>query len=408
MTRSAERGGAPMSLRGLLDRPRPSWLVPALLLLVAFVVAGCLGAAGPTLAPGQTATPTPAPTQIPPLVPELKADPFSLLSWLFTPIFQTLLILLIVLYRLTPDIGVAIIGMTLIVRTLLVPLMRRQMVSTRRMQGIQPELAEIKKRYKGDAKKQNEATMALYRERGISQSGCLAALLPLLIIIPMYTVIQSGLNHWDPTPMLRPFGLDLNVFIGLHCPTGEVLANGLQAPCLNTKIPWLFGLDAHTPHVDFHIPFIGFGMSYLAIVYTVLSLVASRISLPPHDPNKPLDASARTQRNSMLIIPLISLLYSNIIPVGLFLYLLVSTVYQIAQQFLTTGWGSMFPLFGWTPAFAVNHQPRFPVPTPPAPTSGPGASGEARPSPTRPVDRAASAAATIRPKGRTSRRGRRR
>ena len=404
-----------MILRRLLARPRPSWLVPTILLaLVALVVAGCLGGGGPTLAPGQTATPTPAPTQIPPLVPELKADPFSLLSWLFTPIFQALLILLIVIYQITagvlgrPDIGIAIIVMTLIVRTALVPLMRRQMVSTRRMQGIQPELAEIKRRYKGDARKQNEATMALYRERGISQSGCLAALLPLLIIIPMYTVIQQGLQHYDPTPMLRPFGLDLNQWIGLSCPGVDVLPNGLKAACLDTQIPWLFNLDAHIAHLDFYIPVINFGLSYLAIIYTVLSLVASRISLPPHDPTKPLDAAARSQRNSMLIIPLISILYSGIIPVGLFLYLLVSTVYQIVQQFLTTGWGSMFPFFGWTPAFAVDHQPRFPVPNPPAPTAGATTNGEARPNQTRPVDRAASAAATIRPKGRTSRRGRRR
>ncbi|MCI0345344.1 MAG: YidC/Oxa1 family membrane protein insertase [Chloroflexi bacterium] len=397
-----------MSLRRILAQPRPAWLGPTILLaLVALVVAGCLGG-GPTLAPGQTPTPTPAPTQIPPLVPDLKPDPFSLLSWLFTPIFQTLLIILIVTYRFTPDIGVAIIVMTLIVRTLLVPLFRRQMVSTRRMQGIQPELAEIKRRYKGDARKQNEATMALYRERGISQSGCLAALLPLLIIIPMYTVIQSGLQHYDPTPMLRPFGLPLDQWVGLQCPTGDLLPNGLRAPCLETEIPWLFGLDAHLFHIDFFIPVIEFGISYLAIVYTLLSLIASRMALPPHDPGKPLDAAARSQRNTMLIVPVISVLYSGIIPVGLFLYLLVSTVYQIIQQFLTTGWGSMFPLFGWMPAFAVDHQPRFPIPSPPAQPSGSGAGGEARPNPARPIDRAASAAATIRPKGRTSRRGRRR
>src|SRR5262245_7489465 len=291
----------------------PAWLRPAIVLgLVALVVAGCLGAAGPTLAPGQTATLTPAPTQIPPLIPHLKADPFSLLAWLFTPIFQTLLILLVVIYRFTPDIGVAIIVMTLVVRTALVPLMRRQMVSTRRMQGIQPELAEIKRRYKGDARKQNEATMALYRERGISQSGCLAALLPLLIIIPMYTVIQSGLQHYDPTPMLRPFGLPIDQWLGLQCPGVQLLPNGLKAPCLDTSIPWLFGLDAHLYHIDFHIPVINFGISYLAIVYTVLSLIASRMALPPHDPSKPLDAAARSQRNSMLIIPLISILYSGI------------------------------------------------------------------------------------------------
>jgi len=168
-------------------------------------------------------------------------------------------------------------------------------------------------------------------------------------------------------------------------------------------------LAAHIPHIDFKIPVIDFGISYLAIFYTVLSLIASRISLPPHDPSTPLDSAARTQRNSMLIIPLISILYSNIIPVGLFLYLIVSTVYQILQQYLTTGWGSMFPFFGWTPSFAVDHKPRFPVAMP----AGGGTASRlpntlAPPTTARPIDRTASAAATIRPKGRTSRRGRRR
>lgn len=390
---------------------RPSWLVPALLLaVIALVVAGCLGAPGPTLAPGATPTPTPHPTEIPPLVPApLKPDPVSVLAWIYTPIFQTLYLLLVVLYKITPDIGIAIIVMTLIVRTLMLPLMRRQMVSTRRMQGIQPELKELQKRYKGDPRKLNQATMALYKERGVSQSGCLMAILPLLIMIPMYTVIQQGLQNPNPFGMLHPFGVDLNSWLQITCDTG-LLPSGIHGPCLNTTIPWLFGWDAHTFHIDFKIPVIDFGISYLAIVYTVLSLIASRISLPPHDPGKPLDATARSTRNSMLIIPLISILYSNIIPVGLFLYLLVSTIYQVVQQYLTTGWGSMFPLFGWTPAFAVDHKPRFPVahPASASATASSADAGARSTTPERPIDRSASAAATIRPKGRTSRRGRRR
>jgi hypothetical protein len=37
------------------------------------------------------------------------------------------------------------------------------------------------------------------------------------------------------------------------------------------------------------------------------------------------------------------------------------------QQYLSVGWGSMFPIFGWTPAFAADHTPRFPVSMPQAP-----------------------------------------
>ncbi len=386
-------------------RARP--VVGALLLVVlAAVLAGCLGETGPTLAPGATPSPTPHPTEIPPLVPApLQADPVSVLSWLFTPIFQVLFLLLVGLDLVLPDVGLAIMVMTLVVRTLLVPLFRRQMVSTRRMQGIQPEIKEIQRRYKGDPRKAQEATMALYKERGISQSGCLIAILPLLIILPMYTVIQSGLQNPEPQAMLSVFGVQL---FDVQC-IGALDPFGNRGPCFDTRIPWLAGLDAHLPHTDFTIPVIGFGLSTLAIIYTLFSLVASRMALPPHDPKTPLDPQARSQRTMMLFIPIISILYSGIIPVGLFLYLLVSTIYQIVQQYFTTGWGSMFPLFGWTPAFAVDHKPRFPVAAPPATgASGRPAAGPARPTQERPVDRAASAAATIRPRGRTSRRGRRR
>src|SRR5262249_28342821 len=157
------------------------------------------------------------------------------------------------------------------------------------------------------------------------------------------------------------------------------------------------------------LPIIGAGISIFAILYTGLQLIASRLALPPHNPDMPLDQQARTQRSISLWIPLITLLYGSVIPVGVFLYLIVSTLYQIVQQFLTTGWGGMFPLFGRTPAFAVGHTPRFPVAVPSvaAPTSRP-AGAPARSSPERSaLDRAASANATIRQRGRQGRRGRR-
>ena len=51
----------------------------------------------------------------------------------------------------------------------------------------------------------------------------------------------------------------------------------------------------------------------------------------------------------MLFLPLISVVYGGFLPAGLFIYWIVATVFSIVQQYLIVGWGSMFPLFGWTP-----------------------------------------------------------
>jgi YidC/Oxa1 family membrane protein insertase len=374
---------------------------------------------GQTLAPGETSAPapTPAPTAAPTGTPQPTplvvrpaqpgADPISLLAWLFNPVFQAFLILMVGIHQfIRVDMGIAIILTTLVVRTALVPLMRRQMVSMRRIQSVAPEVREIQRRFKGDRVKQQQATMELYKERGISQAGCLSALLPLLIILPMYQVVSEGLRASDLVESLRVFGVQV---VPLTCPSPPTLQ-----PCIDSTIPWLGGILASSHQglipLPFTIPILNLaGISIFALIYTGLQLVASRLALPAHDPNTPLDPNARTQRALAIWLPLITILYGNIIPVGVFIYLIVSTLYQIIQQFLTTGWGGMFPLFGRTPAFAVDHKPRFPVAVPTAPTSTSRTAGApARPNPERSaIDRSASANATIRQRGRQGRRGRR-
>ena len=386
-------------------------LLPArrrsLLLLLAFV-ALLFVACAPSGGAGSSGGATPLPTSQVPLGPApLHADPLSLLSWLYTPLFQGLFLILIAIKQVTPDIGIAIVVMTLVVRTLMIPLMRQQMVSMRRMQAIAPEMKEIQRRYKTDRVKQQAAISALYKERGVSQAGCLTSLLPMLILLPMYTVIRDGLQSYDPTPMLNVFGVQL---INLTCTgTGIPDATGYIKPCLDTVVSWLGNMDVSQPST---FSVLGFGVSTLAVVYTAFQLFASRMALPPHDPNTPVDPNTRAQRQTMLFLPLISILYGGIIPVGLYLYLIVTTIYQVIQQFLTTGWGGMFPLFGWMPAFAVDHKPRFPVasPAPMLTTREAGAPARSTPPRSTPVDRAVSAASTVRPsqRGRQGRRGRRR
>ena len=387
----------------------PSAAPSASILPGASEVAGATAA--PTIAP--TATVAPTPLIVSPVA--LDANPVAVLAWLFNPIFQLFLIMLVGVHSIVGDMGISIIVTTLIVRTALVPLMRRQMVSMRRMQSIAPEVKELQRRYKSDRVKQQQATAALYKERGISQAGCLTALLPVLLILPMYQVVREGLQAADLTASLKVFGFQV---VPLTCPPPHLVdvGNGVMhyAPCIDSAIPWLGGIHASGFEglipLPFSLPLIGAGISVFALFYTGLQLIASRMALPAHNPDVPIDSQARTQRSLSLWLPLITVLYGSAIPVGVFLYLIVSTMYQIVQQFLTTGWGGMFPLFGRTPAFAVAHTPRFPVAVPSAAASTSRTAGApARPNPERSaLDRAASANATIRQRGRQGRRGRRR
>ena len=334
-----------------------------ILVLVVLIVGACVPGSTPTGSDGLPVTPSPAP----PLAPATPgADPISLLAWLFTPIFQVMFIILIAVYQFLENIGVpgaialAIVVLTLIVRAVLIPLYRKQLVSQRRMQLLQPELREIKKRYKNDTMKVRVAQQELMKERGISPlAGCLPLLLQLPLLFIMYSVIQNGLTNQDPSAMLSVFGVQL---VDVQCTN---IVNGVRdatRPCIDSVVPFLG--DIAKPQTFLSV--FGFGISALAIVSAVLQLVQSRMMLPTADPSND-DPNVRIQRQTMLFLPLISVVYGGFLPAGLFIYWIVATIFSIVQQYLIVGWGSMFPLFGWTPAFARDHTPRFPVAMPPPP-----------------------------------------
>jgi YidC/Oxa1 family membrane protein insertase len=352
----------------------------------------------PTLVPGASPTPasSPLPLNLCPAVPK-GADPIALLAWLFTPIFQVIFMALALLYALIGDIGVAIILVTILLRLLLVPLFRAQITSQRRMQMLQPEIKSIAAKYKGNRAKISEEQMKLYKERGYNPAaGCLPALLPMAILLPMYQVFREGLTAPDISSMLQVFGHPL---INVAC---QAPGNPAKS-CINALIPWLFNTDAGHPQVLFAI--FGFGVSVLAIISSVLQLVQTRMMQAQTD-----DPSQRSQQRIFMVLPLFSLIYGGILPAGLFLYWITTTVFAIVQQYLIVGFGGMFPLFGWTPGFATDHTPRFPIqPMKPRIGIGDKTVPGVQPGPRRSATD--SAAGTIKParsRARTSRRGRRR
>ena len=409
-----------------LTRARTRWAVFALLVaLIALAVVACgtasainptpgaqasasapaVAAAAGSPAASPSASPTPPPAALEIASP--GADPTALLGWLFTPIFQGLFVLLVGLYALTGNVVIAIVLMTMLIRLVTIRLSARQIMSQKRMQIIAPELRELTKelnrRYKGDRLTIQKATQDFYKERGVSPTaGCLPSLLQMGLLFPMYWVIRDGLTNWDPSAMLRVFGLDL--VPSIQCPNPAHIVDGVvdkALPCINTVV---FGLNVGQPQVLFNVPlgFFTLGVSALALAAGLLQFVQSRMLMPPAEN----DPTASTQRTMMVIFPFFSILYGGFLPAGLFVYWITTSVFSIVQQFLIVGWGSVFPLFGWNPSFAQSHTPRFPV-TLPEPAD-PGKSLAATRH--KPEERWASAASTVRPNThrRTGRRGRRR
>ena len=101
------------------------------------------------------------------------------------------------LYDLTSNYGFAMIIFALIVQAVLTPINAKSKKSMMKMSRLQPRIQEIQKKYANDQQKQNEEIQRLQREEGASMGmgGCLWAFIPLLILIPLFTVIREPINY---------------------------------------------------------------------------------------------------------------------------------------------------------------------------------------------------------------------
>src|ERR671935_3230728 len=79
--------------------------------------------------------------------------------------------------------GVAIIGLTFVVRAAILPLTFRQVRSMQALQRLQPEMKRIQERYKDDKQRQQQEMMKFYQEHGVNP---LASCLPLLLQLPFF------------------------------------------------------------------------------------------------------------------------------------------------------------------------------------------------------------------------------
>jgi YidC/Oxa1 family membrane protein insertase len=213
----------------------------------------------------------------------VRAINFGMFSVIVVPLLRTLNWI----YGFVGNYGWAIVLLTIFLNALMFPLRHKSVVSMRKMQEIQPEAKAIQERYSKlkatdpGKQKMNQELMALYRERGVNPaSGCVPMLLTMPVLFALYALLTVAIE-------LRgaPFG------------------------------GWIRDLSAPDPF--FVLPIL-MGASQFWQQWT-----APQTGMDP------------AQQKMMLVMPLIMTVFFLWMPAGVALYLFVSNLWGIGQQYMT-------------------------------------------------------------------------
>ena len=123
---------------------------------------------------------------------------------LFDPLFGAMGATLTTFHGWGAPWWLAIVMLTVVVRTLLFPVTYRQVKSMRKMQELKPEMDEVRARYKDDVPKQREEMTKLYQERRVNPlGGCL----PIFVQIPIFVVLYYTIRQFDKLDSFQTGGL---------------------------------------------------------------------------------------------------------------------------------------------------------------------------------------------------------
>lgn len=190
------------------------------------------------------------------------------------PLFK----LLTIIQSLVQNWGLAIIGVTLVVKAILYPLTKAQYTSMAKMRMLQPKMQEMRERFGDDRQRMSQEMMKLYKEEKVNPlGGCLPILLQMPIFIALYWTFMEAVE-------LR------------HAPF----------------FGWIQDLSAQDPY--YILPILMGGSMFL---------LQKMSPTPVADP---------MQQKVMNFMPLIFMVFFLWFPAGLVLYWLVSNLITIVQQ----------------------------------------------------------------------------
>ncbi|RRB07321.1 membrane protein insertase YidC [Larkinella rosea] len=212
-------------------------------------------------------------------------------KYFFVPVFSFL-------EKFISNYGLLIIALVVFVKLLLTPLTYRSYVSMAKMRVLGPEVNAIREKVGDDMAKQQQETMKLYQQVGVSPlSGCIPVLATMPVLMSLF--------------FLFPNLIELR-----------------QQPFL-----WSSDLSTYDSFIKFPftIPFLGSHLSLFTVFMTASSLAYAYYNnqMTPAQPNSPINMKAMGY-----VFPLMFMFVLNSFPAGLTFYYFVSNVVTIAQQLL--------------------------------------------------------------------------
>jgi YidC/Oxa1 family membrane protein insertase len=239
--------------------------------------------------------------------------------------------LTVLAFAFVHDFGLAVIFVTIAIRLALYPLYVTQIRSQRAMQEVAPAMDELKKKYGKDRQRFSQEQMKLYKERGVNPAaGCLPLVLQMPLLIALYnSLLQLGCGLGPPPNNECP-GLTHDMvetfryaFISNPIPAGGAL---------DTTAHWLPWITQGLQHRD---PFF-----ILPVMAGLVQLIASVMAMPAKQV-KSDDPAQRMTQSMAYTFPLMTVVIGAQFPAGLTLYWIATTVFQIVQQYVVSGWGQL-------------------------------------------------------------------
>ena len=222
----------------------------------------------------------------------------------YDPIFN----LLVYIYDVMPghDIGIAIIIITLIIKLVLYIPSKKSIKSQKELATLQPEIEELKQKYKDDKDKMGPELMALYKRKGVNPfSSCLPMLIQLPFLFAIYRVFFNGLTNEHAMDSLYFF----------------VSNPGMLDPMA-------FG-------------FINFAEKsiWLAVLAGAAQFWQSKMLMAKKKPGGVAGGMAGMGAQMTYIMPIFTVFIGSRFPAGLTFYWFLSTLFSVAQQYLVLGFG---------------------------------------------------------------------
>lgn len=231
-----------------------------------------------------------------------------MLALFHTVIYQPLYNLLILFYNIVPgkDFGISIILITILLRTVLIPLYKKQIESQKKLQELQPKIKELQERTKGNKEQQTKQLMELYKEHKTNPfSGCMPLVVQLVFLIAIYQVLIKISSN------------------GLVADPAQLYSFVADPGKINQF--FIFIVDLTKPSIVIA------ALAAIAQYFQTKMLMAAQPVAPKKDDGAP-DMAQMMSKQMLYLGPFLTLFIGIKFPAGLSLYWLAGTLFMLIQQ----------------------------------------------------------------------------